>query len=116
MSHPLQGEIYWADLEPTVGREQRGRRPVLILSKDSLNRLPLTLLVMIGTGAERIPRRFPTDLWVTALESGLPKDSVFMGLQMRSVDRSRLGPRVGRLSAARILEAAEIVRQVMHDP
>lgn len=74
----LQGAIYWADLGPTRGREQAGRRPALVLSTNSINQLLLTVLVMIGTGAEHLDggRRYPTDLWVAAAESGLPKDSL----------------------------------------
>lgn len=113
----LQGEIYWADLSPTQGREQSGRRPALVLSRNSLNRLPLTVLVMIGTGAEHLDsgRRYPTDLWVTATESGLPKDTVFMGLQLRSVDPQRLRQRIGLLPRNRLVEAMDIVRAVMDD-
>lgn len=109
----LQGHIYWTDLDPVVGREQRGRRPCLVLSRDALNALPLTILVMVGTGAERVPRRFPTDLWVTAEESGLPKDTVFMGLQLRSVDPERLVAPAGVLPPARLAEALEILRYVV---
>ncbi len=110
-----QGNIYWADLDPVQGREQRGRRPVLILSRNEINRLPLTLMVMVGTGADRVPATFASDLLVTSEESGLPKATVFLGLQIRSLDPSRLGDLVGRLPLARMPEVWQRVRYVMGD-
>lgn len=110
-----QGEIYWANLDSTTGREQRGRRPVLVISRDELNRLPLTVLVMVGTGAERLSQHYPTDLWVAGAECGLPKDTVFLGLQIRSLDPSRLGARVGRIAGSRLAEVRELIRYVVGD-
>lgn len=110
-----QGDIHWADLDPVQGREQRGRRPVLVISRNELNGLPLTLLVLVGTGAERVPGRFASDILVTAEESGLPKDTVFMGLQMRSLDPGRLGGRMGRLPESRLPEVWDRIRFVMGD-
>lgn len=106
----LQGHIYWTDLEPTRGHEQSGRRPCLVLSRNALNDLPLTVLVMAGTGAERVPRPYPTDIRVTAAESGLPKDTVFLGLQIRSIDPSRFEGLAGRLPEHRLAEAFEVLR------
>jgi len=112
-----QGDVYWAELDPTRGREQRGRRPVLVVSRDEINRLPLTVLVMIGTSASHLDpaHRFPTDLWVTARESGLPKDTVFLGLQMRSLDPLRLTHRIGSLPETRIRELWSAVRYLIGD-
>ena len=112
-----QGEVYWADLNPATGREQRGRRPVLVVSRNEVNRLPLTVLVMAGSGAEHYAtqKRFPTDIWVGAQESGLPKDTVFLGLQLRSLDRSRLTGPLGKLPAHRLPEVWDAIRYVMGD-
>ena len=115
MPPPKQGEIYWVDLEPTRGREQKGLRPALVLSRDELNRLPLTILVMIGTGAEHCTRRYPSDLWVTAAESGLPKDIVFLGVHLRAVDPGRLQKVAGRLPEQRLTEVFDIVRLLIGD-
>ncbi len=56
-----RGEIYFVDLNPTKGREQSGRRPVLILSVDAINKLPLVVTVVVGTKGENIARDFPTN-------------------------------------------------------
>lgn len=109
----LQGQVYWTDLDPVRGHEQRGLRPCLVLSRSALNALPLTVLVMAGTRAERVPRHYPTDIRVTAAESGLPSDTVFLGLQVRSVDPSRFRGLAGRLPEDRVPEILEVLRYLV---
>jgi mRNA interferase MazF len=114
---PEQGGIYWVDLDPTVGREQRGPRPALVVGRDEINELPLTTLVMIGSGAEHFDssRRRSTEVWVTADESGLPKDTVFLAIQLRSIDASRLGAKMGALPLERLPEAWAAIRYLLGD-
>src|SRR5687768_4422630 len=96
-----RGEIYFVDLNPVQGREQAGRRPVLILSTDSINRLPLVVTVIVGTKGENISRDYPTNVRVPAADSGLPIETVFLYFQVRSLDPSRFsGPPAGKLSGA----------------
>ena len=84
-----RGEIFFVDLNPTKGREQSGKRPVLVLSNDTINKLPLVVTVVVGTKGENIPRDYPTNVRVTAVESGLPMDTVFLCFQIRSIDPGR---------------------------
>jgi mRNA interferase MazF len=84
-----RGEIYFVDLNPTKGREQSGRRPVLVLSIDSINKLPLVVTVVVGTKGENIPRDYPINVRVSAKESGLPMETVFLCFQIRSIDPNR---------------------------
>lgn len=58
-----RGEIYFVDLNPTKGREQSGRRPVLILSVDEINKLPLVVTVVVGTKGE-ISREISRQMFV----------------------------------------------------
>jgi mRNA interferase MazF len=81
-----RGEIYFAALDPVQGREQAGRRPVLVLSIDAINRLPLVVTVVVGTRGGRVPRDYPTNVRVTPEESGLPSETVFLCFQLRSLD------------------------------
>jgi mRNA interferase MazF len=102
-----RGEIYLVDLNPVQGREQAGRRPVLVLSIDAINRLPLVVTVIVGTKGENLTRDYPTNLRVSSAESGLPMETVFLCFQIRSLDLSRLiGPPAGRVSGA-VLEKIE---------
>jgi len=84
-----RGDIYFANLDPTKGRDQAGYRPVLVVSADAINRQPLVVTVVIGTDAKNVPHDYPTNVRVTARETGLPKDTVFLCLQVRSLDPSR---------------------------
>ena len=89
------------------GREQAGRRPVLVLSADAINRLPLVVTVVVGTKGENVPRDYPTNVRVPAAESGLPMQTVFLCFQLRSLDPNRfLGPPPGKLSGP-MLEQVE---------
>ena len=85
-----RGEIYFANLDPATGRERAGQRPVLVVSSDAINRQPLVVTIVPGTDAAHIPRDYPTNVRVTAQETGLPKDTVFLCFQLRSLDHARL--------------------------
>src|SRR5438132_13219734 len=81
-----RGEIYFVNLNPVQGREQAGARPVLVLSVDEINRLPLVVTVVVGTKGENVSRDYPTNVRVTAAESSLPMET------RRSLSRGRTTP------------------------
>jgi mRNA interferase MazF len=106
-----RGEIYFAELDPTQGREQAGRRPVLILSIDAINRLPLVVTVVVGTRGERVPRDYPTNVRATPEQGGLPSETVFLGFQVPSLDSGRLASApAGRLSEEALSRVENAVR------
>jgi len=84
-----RGEIYFVDLNPTKGNEQTGTRPVLVLSIDAINKLPLVITVVVGTKGENISHNYPTNVRVSPSESGLPMETVFLCFQIRSIDSVR---------------------------
>lgn len=84
-----RGDIYFVNLDPTKGREQAGYRPVLVVSVDAINRQPLVVTVVVGTDAKNVPRDYPTNIRATVRETGLPRDTVFLCFQIRSLDPSR---------------------------
>src|SRR5437762_13315195 len=84
-----RGEIYFVNLNPVQGREQAGQRPVVVLSIDAINRLPLVITVVVGTKGANIPRDYPTNVRVSPRESGLPIETVFLCFQLRSLDPKR---------------------------
>jgi mRNA interferase MazF len=84
-----RGEIYFVDLNPVKGREQAGLRPVLVLSIDKINKLPLVVTVVVGTKGENVSRDYPTNVRVLPQESGLPMETVFLCFQIRSIDPNR---------------------------
>jgi mRNA interferase MazF len=94
-----RGEIYHVDLNPIKGREQQGRRPVLVVSIDAINSKPLVVTVVVGTDGANIARDYPTNVRVSSAESGLKLETVFMCFQLRSLDPGRFtAPAVGLLS------------------
>ncbi len=84
-----RGDIYFVNLSPVQGREQAGQRPVLVLSLDAINRLPLVITVVVGTKGSNVPRDYPTNVRVASADSGLPDETVFLCFQLRSLDSRR---------------------------
>ena len=102
-----RGEIYFVDLNPIRGREQAGQRPVLVLSIDAINALPLVVTVVVGTSGANLTKDYPTNVRVSAQDSGLPNETVFLGFQIRSIDMSRFSNSpAGRLPES-IMERVE---------
>ena len=81
-----RGDIYFVNLNPVQGREQAGQRPVLVLSIDAINSLPLVVTVVVGTKGENVTRDYPTNVRLSPTESGLPMETVFLCFQLRSLD------------------------------
>src|SRR5947208_7776311 len=92
MDSPMiqRGDIVLADLDPVLGHEQGGRRPVVVVSADRLNRRKLVVMAVPGTGAERVLKDYRLNVRVTSAETGLPKDTVFLCFQARALDKRRL--------------------------
>lgn len=109
-----RGDIYLVDLNPVRGREQAGYRPVLVLSVNAINRLPLVVTVVIGTKGENVSRDYPTNVRVPAGESGLPMETVFLGFQLRSLDPARfVGSPAGKVSGVTLSKIETAVRHCL---
>lgn len=91
-----RGEIYYADLNPVVGSEQGGIRPVLILQNEVGNWFSPTVIVAAMT-AKGSKVHLPTHVPV-GTDSGLRRPSLVLAEQVRTIDKSRLLERVGSLS------------------
>lgn len=95
-----RGDVCWARLEPRSGSEQRGRRPVVVVSHDSFNRVDAwrSVIVVPLTTSERQGARGPSVVEVPAEESGLPSASYALCHQVTTLDRRKLEPPVGSLT------------------
>lgn len=112
-----RGDIYFVDLDPVHGREQGGKRPVLVVSSNSINKQPLVITVVAGTDSTRVPRDHPVNVRVTAAESGLPRDTVFLCFHLRSIDSARFpASPAGRLSPQRMRSVDETLKRVLALP
>ena len=103
-----RGEVWWADLEPRSGSEQRGRRPVVVVSHDAFNRTPgwtSVVVVPVSTSVSQA-RRGPTAVALPRGAGGLKKESTALCHQVTTLDRAKLVERAGLL-APRELDGVE---------
>ena len=109
MPRPIKrGEIYWVDWGQGTGSEQAGMRPALIIQNDIGNEYGATTIIAPCTTAEKKP--YPVIVSVTAKESGLPKHSSIDLGQIRTIAKSRLGDKVGWLSASKMAEVDKAIK------
>lgn len=98
-----RGDIFYADLSPVVGSEQGGVRPVLIIQNDMGNKYSPTVICAAITSRMN-KAKLPTHIALTAAKCALPKDSVVLLEQIRTIDKQRLREKVCHLDGA-IMEA-----------
>lgn len=115
-----RGDIFLGDLGPVIGREQDGRRPVVVVSAESINRRPLVVTTVPGTGSERLLEDYPSNVRVTAAETGLVKDTVFLCFHARAIDVARIQDprtgalrRLGRMPPERMAQIDAALRRVL---
>jgi mRNA interferase MazF len=90
---------------------------VLVVSCNAINRQPLVVTVVAGTDSSRVPRDYPVNLRVSAMETGLPRDTVFLGFQLRSLEPTRFpASAAGRLSEERMGQVDSILKRVLALP
>ena len=102
-----RGEIWFANLNPTVGSETAKRRPVLVVSNDANNRASATITILPLT--TNVTRVFPFEVALQKATAGLGKASKIQAQQIRTIARERVtGKRIGVLEAEdmRKVEAA----------
>ena len=89
-----RGELYYADLSPVIGSEQGGVRPVLVIQNNVGNKYSPTIIVAAIT-SQINKAKIPTHVELTSKEYGLPKDSVVLLEQLRTLDKRRLRENIG---------------------
>ena len=93
-----RGDIYYAELNPVVGSEQGGTRPVLIISNDTGNRYSPTVIIAAITGKTYTKAKLPTHTEVKDIE-GLDRNSIILLEQIRTIDKKRLKQHMGIMPA-----------------
>ena len=92
----LRGDIFIADLDPVVGSEQGGVRPVLIVQNDRGNRFSPTVICAAMTS--RLGKAdLPTHVWISRRDSSLTRDSLVLCEQIRTLEKTRLRSRAGHI-------------------
>ncbi len=96
MSIVKRGDIFYADLSPVVGSEQGGMRPVLIVQNDTGNKHSPTVIAAAIT-SQTGKAKLPTHIELSGQSVGLSRDSVILLEQIRTLDKSRLREKMGKL-------------------
>jgi mRNA interferase MazF len=112
MARLLRGEIYWADLDSVQGREQAGRRPVLVLSHDVFNQRSGTVIAMALTSQPQAAR-FPLTLELSS--TALPKKSWVKISQIRTLSIRRLGKRICQVTPEELEMAIDGLNEIVAD-
>ena len=110
MARVLRGEIRWADLSPNRGREQAGRRPVLVLSQDVFNERSGTVIVVALTSQ---PPRAGFPLTLELHSKGLPKRSWVKISQIRTLSVERIGKRLGDATPEELVQVLEGLNEIL---
>lgn len=111
-AQPLRGEIWSANLDPTLGHEQAGNRPVLIVSTNLFNKGPAELVMVLPI--TRTNRGIPAHVAVNPPEGGLSARSFILCDGIRSISKRRLGPHAwGSISTQTIAKVEEYLRLLL---
>ena len=105
----MRGDLFSACLDPVVGSEQGGIRPVLVVQNDVGNRYSPTVIVLAITGQVN-KTKLPTHVPVAAGNTGLARDSVVLAEQIRTLDKRRLREKIGSLRPEVMEQVSEAMR------
>jgi len=110
-----RGEVYWADLVPRSGSEQRGRRPVIVISHDAFNQTQgwrSIIVVPLSTSTAQSGRG-PSAVLLPQGTAGLGKESVALCHQVTTLDRSKLTQRIGELNSTELRQVEDGIKAAM---
>ncbi|MGH9340771.1 MAG: type II toxin-antitoxin system PemK/MazF family toxin [Acidobacteriota bacterium] len=110
MAGILRGDVRWADLDPTRGREQAGLRPVLILSHDVFNERSGTVIAVALTSQ---PPRAGFPLTLELSTPRLPKRSWVKISQIRTLSVERVGKRLAKVSPEELAQVVEGLNEII---
>jgi mRNA interferase MazF len=110
---PLQGDVVWADPDPTRGSEQAKPRPFVVVSVDQLNRSPLGLSIAVPL--TRTDFSSALHLEITPPEGGLRERSFAMPEQLRAIAHERVTRRLGELRGPALVELLRRCRLLLRE-
>lgn len=110
MAKILRGEIYWADLNPTIGQEQAGIRPILIISNNIFNARSGTVIALALTGQ---PQKAGYPLTLELNNPELPKKSWVKISQIRTLSVLRVQNKICDISAEMIDQIIEGLNEII---
>ena len=105
-----RGDVFDARLNPTEGSEQAGTRPVVVVSRDAINKNSSVVVVVPLTKAANVKRSYPNNVALAAGEGGLTFASVVLGGQVRAISKSRLLRQRGALTTPTMQQVDRALR------
>lgn len=108
-----RGDICLVDLEPVRGNESNKQRPAVVVSNDRANKAAENFsrgVITVVPLTSNVARVHSFQVLIRAREAGLPRDSKAQAEQLRAVSVERIGPKIGRLPANRLIELEEAIR------
>ncbi len=109
MSFPRRGEVYWVSLDPTIGTEIAKTRPGVVISNDIGNQYSDRVIVAPISSADT-KKVYPFEVLLRPSEGAVPKESKVLLDQIRTVDKMRLGRRIGALQPELMDEVNRAIR------
>ncbi len=110
MAGILRGDIHWADLNPVIGSEQGGFRPVLILSHNIFNDRSGTVIAVAITSQ---PQRAGFPLTLELSDTKLPKKSWAKISQIRTLSTKRIGKRIASVSPEELASIIDGLNEIL---
>jgi mRNA interferase MazF len=107
--------VFSVDLDPTVGSEQAGCRPVLIVSRESANTVLAVITAMPLTTRKPQRRIYPNEALIPMGTAGLKQDSIAMAHQLRTLSKRRLGRWLGHLDDPSIRDGVRAAMRTQLD-
>lgn len=104
-----RGDVYYADLSPVIGSEQGGVRPVLIIQNNIGNKYSPTVIVSAIT-SQINKAKLPTHIEISSQDFSLPKDSVVLLEQIRTIDKKRLKEKIGKFDVRLMAEVDDCLK------
>ena len=111
MNRPVRGEIWLVTLDPTVGREQAGRRPALVISDDLFNQSHAELVVVLPVTSKG--KGIRSHVPISPPEGGLSVQSYIKCEDVRSISIQRLEQRLGKVTAGTLKEVENRLRIIL---
>lgn len=102
-----RGEVYWVNLDPTIGAEIKKSRPAVVISNDQNNQASSTITILPVTS--KTSRVYPFEVAVSKGDTGLSDNSKIKANQIRTVDKARLGKLIGSISPEIMVETENAV-------
>lgn len=112
----IRGDVYLAELDPSQGSEQAGTRPVIIVSRDAINRVsPVVIVVPLALRGNR-NRILPSHVEIKMGDGGLTADSVALCEQVRAISTTRLRRSLGHLTGAALSQISVALKIALDLP